>query len=68
MTTDLHPRIFWTADRSGLVEEGDPRAAHLAYGTADPITPEHLELMPGQRTAEPVEPAPRRAATRKPRG
>ena len=42
---EQHPRIFWTADRSALVEEGDVRAAFLAYGTADPIAPEHLALL-----------------------
>jgi hypothetical protein len=40
-----HPRTYWTADRSMLVEEGDARAASLAYGEADPIAPEHLTLV-----------------------
>jgi hypothetical protein len=40
-----HPRYYWTADRSELVGENDPRAASLAYPSADPIAPEHLSLL-----------------------
>lgn len=40
-----HPRVYWTADRSALVEESDSRAAYLAYGEADTISPEHLALL-----------------------
>jgi hypothetical protein len=43
--SDLHPRVYWTSDRSALVEEGDARAAFLAYASADPILPEHLALL-----------------------
>ena len=46
-----HPRIFWTADRSALVEESDSRAAYLAYPSADPIPPEHLALLGKKATA-----------------
>ncbi len=72
---DLHPLIFWTADRSALVEEGDVRAAFLAYAWNDPITPEHLALlgnktaiaeMPTPAVSAPVKPAPRKTTTRKP--
>ena len=54
-----HPRVYWTADRSALVEEDNPRAAYLAYGVADQITPEHLALL-GKKAAavEPPQPAP----------
>ncbi len=40
-----HPRTYWTADRSALVEEGDVRAAFLAYPSTDPIPPEHLAML-----------------------
>lgn len=77
--SDLHPRVYWTADRSALVEEGDSRAAFLAYAPADPIAPEHLTLLSGKpapgpepvKAAEPnpkpvpVKPAPKPRATRK---
>lgn len=77
---ETHPGLYWTADRSELVEEGDVRAAFLAYAPADPIPPEHLSLLANQRSDE-IEhdlygteddaPAPKAApakrATRKPR-
>ncbi len=53
--SERHPLIFWTADRSALVEEGDARAAFLAYAWSDPIPPEHLALL-GKPAAD--EPAP----------
>ncbi len=76
--TDQHPNVFWTADRSTLVEEGDARAAFLAYAGADPIPPEHLELLgapsvtPPENAAlatpKPRKPtAPVKRATRKPK-
>ena len=43
--SELHPRTYWTSDRSALIEEGDERAAFLAYGPWDPIPPEHRELL-----------------------
>ena len=60
--TDQHPRVYWTADRSALVEEGDARAASLAYASADPIPDEHLALLKGKPIAEPKPAAkPRKA-------
>ena len=53
-----HPNVYWTADRSTLVEEGDVRAAFLAYAGVDPIPPEHLVLLAEQRSDDPPEPAP----------
>jgi len=43
-----HPDLFWTRDRSALVEEGDPKAAFLAYAAADPVEEEHLPLLKGR--------------------
>ncbi len=37
--------LFWTADRSTLVDEGDVRAAFLAYAPVDPVPTEHLALI-----------------------
>jgi hypothetical protein len=45
---EQHPNVYWTADRSALVEEGDERAAFLAYARADSILPEHLSLLHGK--------------------
>jgi hypothetical protein len=63
-----HPRLWWTADRSELVEDGDARAAVLAYGPADPVDAAHEQLIkkapPAAAPAPAPEPAPRRA-TRK---
>lgn len=77
--TAQHPNVYWTADRSALVEEGDARAAFLAYAGADPISSGHLSLMAAQRSDDiepfdlavvkpaPVKRAPRPTSTRKPR-
>ena len=81
--SDQHPRTYWTADRSTLVEEGDVRAAFLAYAEADPIPPEHLALLHGQPQAtsatvtapenaalvmpKPRKPAPVKRTIRKPK-
>jgi hypothetical protein len=51
---DLHPRVYWTSDRSTLVEEGDVRAAFLAYAEADPIPDEHLALLNRSARVEPT--------------
>ena len=40
-----HPSLYWTADRSELVEEGDLRAAFLAYGPFDDVEPEHKRML-----------------------
>lgn len=70
--SELHPLLFWTADRSALVEEGDPRAAFLAYAPSDPIAPEHLDLVEGNAAPDPdpesARPATRKPTPRKPRG
>jgi hypothetical protein len=50
-----HPRYYWTADRSTLVEESDTRGAFLAYGVADTIPPEHLALLGKPAAATPPE-------------
>lgn len=51
----VHPRVFWTADRSALVEEGDARAASLAYAAGDPIPDEHQAML-APATAPATEP------------
>ncbi|HEY5275073.1 MAG TPA: hypothetical protein VIK38_00805 [Coriobacteriia bacterium] len=65
MTTQ-HPNVYWTADRSALVEEGDVRAAFLAYAAADPIPDAHLELLVRKARPTPEQTtetaAPKRAA------
>lgn len=69
--TDRHPRVYWTADRSTLVEEGDERAAFLAYAEETPIPPEHLALLGKAPVEAPIaaevpKPAPvKRRTTRK---
>lgn len=47
-----HPRLYWTADRTALVEEGDPRAAFLAYSGFVPLDPAHEPLV--KRFHQPV--------------
>ena len=62
--TDLHPRTYWTADRSALVEEGDERAAFLAYPSSDPIPPEHLALLASAPVEVPTAPTAKVAKPR----
>ena len=39
-----YPRLWWTADRSALVEEGDVRAAFLAHAGHEPVPAELAAL------------------------
>ena len=61
--TERHPALYWTADRSELVEEGDVRAAFLAYAPYDPVPPEMEERMGGKPSKQ--TPADRRLAENK---
>ena len=64
--SELHPMTYWTSDRSALVEEGDERAAFLAYGPGDPIPPEHKKLLT-EKAHDVPDPGPEAKPASKPR-
>ncbi len=64
METWPYPRLYWTADRSYLVEERDPRAAFLAWAGYEPVPDDQMALHlepghePGDEPAAKHVPAP----------
>ncbi len=54
-----YPRLWWTADRSALVEEGDVRAAFLAHAGYEPVPAELQAPTPAQAAPSAPEVAPK---------
>jgi len=46
-------RIYWTADRTRLVYEGDPDAAELYAAPGDPVAEEQQPLLVAQTKERP---------------